>query len=114
MQTRQPQSVVPGANLRIRILEGRACPVILCDACGREIRNGMPGHYMYDMDCFSTENDSRISFACNQECSDRVEGQHPEVKVWGWMNLKNLLAYLATSLNVNVGDVQRSIAEWGL
>ncbi len=77
--------------LEMKLIEGRLCPVVICDVCGEQIRAAKDGACFYSPDI-----ESRVLFAHFKGCLSRAEQKDDVV----WMNLESLLAYLSSNLEL--------------
>jgi hypothetical protein len=82
--------------------EGRACPTLICDACGQKIETARAGSYQWDF------LDGGPVFFVHKACHQRLEARHE--RHMGWCELEALLVYLRNSLGVDMKQAEKTAA----
>jgi hypothetical protein len=87
--------------LQIVHKRGRACPVVVCDECGLEIRSARDGNYQWD---YLRGGD--IYFTHKECCHGFEEGRD----AMGAMGFDVLLVFLRNRLRVDMGETAEKAA----
>jgi hypothetical protein len=99
--------------LVIQDRDGRSCPVVVCDHCGREIADAKDGNYQWRMGLNDSDFGSRVYFT-HKGCCLAFEDDHSEDGfVWGAIDLPCLPVYLGNNLNLDWEEAHRSAETLG-
>lgn len=109
-------------GLRIRLErhahEGSAdllCPVMECDVCEQEIKDGDQGWYAFQIDGSTGEpaNDGKLYYAHQGLCLNVLEDRldQPD-RYFQFLYLSELVGYLANNLNLEQAVERRKAMNW--
>jgi hypothetical protein len=93
--------------LVIQDRNGRSCPVIVCDHCGRQISDARDGNYQWRLGMNDTDFGSRIYFTHKHCCQPFEDAHESENVLWGAMELEVLPIYLGNNLALKWNEARR-------
>jgi hypothetical protein len=76
-----------------------ACPTVVCDECGQEIKNAREGNYQWDL------REGGVMYFTHKKCCHRFEakrGGRGGGRLFGAADLDLLLVYLRNNLKVDM------------
>ena len=90
--------------IRIIVINGLNCPVIVCDHCQHPIEKASDGNVHWFMG--RTIPAEGVHFL-HKRCTYTFENAHGGRDLWRWMPLKAFPVYLARNMDLTIEDAER-------